>query len=158
LKTLKDSGMNPQRREILQYVSVLGLMASVGLITPAQAEEWSRGAFSESSLDGVFKLLGAGQAETSSTLTFTAPEIAENGAVVPMVVSSSFKAEQIALIVEKNPNPLAAQFHFKSLAEPFVAARIKLAETSRVYALVKAQGKWYAAAREIKVTLGGCGG
>jgi sulfur-oxidizing protein SoxY len=74
------------------------------------------------------------------------------------VVSSSLAVEQIAFLVEKNPNPLAAQFFFTAHAEPFVATRIKMAETSRVFALVKTEGKWMVATKEIKVTLGGCGG
>jgi sulfur-oxidizing protein SoxY len=158
---LKKEGaylMDQQRREVMRFAAVFGLMASVGLIAPAQAEEWSRAAFAEKSLDEVFRVIGANGAETSSALTFTAPEIAENGAVVPVVVSSSLRAEQIAILVEKNPNPLAAQFFFTARTEPFVAARIKMAETSRVYALVKSEGTWTMAVKEIKVTLGGCGG
>ena len=150
--------MDQQRRDVLRFASVLGLMAASGLISTAQAEEWSRGAFAEKSLDSVFRVLGADKAESASVMTFTAPEIAENGAVVPVVVSTSVKAEQIAILVEKNPNPLAAQFFLSARAEPFVAARIKMAETSRVFALAKVNGQWLMDSKEIKVTIGGCGG
>ena len=150
--------MDQQRRDVLRFASVLGLMAASGLISTVQAEEWSRAGFNEKSLDAVFRVLGAEQMESGPGLTLTAPEIAENGAVVPVVVSSSLAVEQIAFLVEKNPNPLAAQFFFTPHAEPFVATRIKMAETSRVFALVKTEGKWMVATKEIKVTLGGCGG
>jgi sulfur-oxidizing protein SoxY len=86
------------------------------------------------------------------------PDIAENGAVVPIGLSTTLKAEQIAILVEKNPNTLVGQFYFPTGAEPFISTRIKMAQTSPVYFLVKAEGKWYMAAKEIKVTLGGCGG
>jgi sulfur-oxidizing protein SoxY len=150
--------MDQQRREAMRFALVFGLMAAAGLIAPAQAEEWTREAFAEKSLDATFRLLGTQIAESSGLLTFTAPEIAENGAVVPLVVSTPLKAEQIAIVVEKNPNPLAAHFFFSGQADPYLATRIKMAETSRVFALVRVESKWFMASKEIKVTLGGCGG
>ena len=86
------------------------------------------------------------------------PEIAENGAVVPVSISTNLNAQQIAILVEKNPSTLAAQFFIPAGTESFVTTRIKMAQTSNVYALVKSEGKWTMAVKEIKVTLGGCGG
>ena len=87
-----------------------------------------------------------------------APDIAENGAVVPVGVSTTLKATEIAIVVEKNSNALAAHFALPSGTEPFVTTRVKMGQTSNVLALVKADGKWFVASKEVKVTLGGCGG
>ena len=150
--------MNQQRRDLLKYTTVFGLMASAGLITTAQAEEWNKAAFDGKSLDEVFKALGAGTPDKSGAVAINAPDIAENGAVVPVGITTNLKANQFAILVEKNPSPLAAEFFIPSGTEPFVTTRIKMAQTSNVYALVKADGKWMMAVKEIKVTLGGCGG
>ena len=150
--------MNQQRRDVLKYTAVFGLMASVGLITSAQAEEWNKAAFEGKSLDEVFKALGSGTPEKSGTVVMNAPDIAENGAVVPVGITTTLKAEQMAILVEKNPSALAAQFFVPTGTEPFVTTRIKMGQTSNVYALVKADGKWSMAVKEVKVTLGGCGG
>ena len=150
--------MNKQRRDLLKYSAVFGLMASAGLISTAQAEEWNKAAFEGKSLDDVFKALGTSTPDKSSAVTLNAPDIAENGAVVPVSVTSSLKADQIAILVEKNPSTLAAQFFLPAGTEAFVTTRIKMGQTSNVYALVKADGKWAMAVKEIKVTLGGCVG
>jgi len=87
------------------------------------------------------------------------PEIAENGAVVPVGVTSRIpKTESIAILIEKNPNMLAAVFDIPTGTEPVISTRVKMAQTSNIYALVKAEGRYYVAAKEVKVTLGGCGG
>jgi len=150
--------MNLQRREVLKYTAVFGLMASAGLISSAQAEEWNKAAFEGKTIEDVFSVFGAGSPDKSSAVILNVPEIAENGAVVPVSISTTLKAQQLAILVEKNPNALVAQFFIPTGTEPFVTTRIKMAQTSNVYALVKADGKWSMAAKEIKVTLGGCGG
>ena len=150
--------MNQQRRELLKYTTVFGLMASAGLITSVQAEEWNKAAFEGKSLDEVFKALGTNTPEKSGAIVINAPDIAENGAVVPVGITTSLKANQLAILVEKNPSPLAAEISIPAGTEPMVTTRIKMAQTSNVYALVKADGKWTMAVKEIKVTLGGCGG
>ena len=150
--------MNDQRRSLLKYSAVFGLMASTGLISLAQAQEWNKAAFEGKSLDDVFKILSSGSPEKSAAVTLNAPDIAENGAVVPVGISTTLKAEQMAILVEKNPSALAAQFFIPAGTEPFVTTRIKMGQTSNVYALVKADGKWSMAVKEVKVTLGGCGG
>ena len=150
--------MNQQRRSLLKYSAVFGLMASAGLISVAQAQEWNKAAFEGKSLDDVFKILGAGTPDKSSAVTLNAPDIAENGAVVPVGITTTLKAEQMAILVDKNPNALAAQFTLTADSEPFVATRVKMAQTSNVHALVKSDGKWFVVTKEVKVTLGGCGG
>ena len=150
--------MNEQRRSLLKYSAVFGLMASVGLITEAQAAEWNKAAFDGKSLDQVFKALDAGNPQASPEVVMTAPDIAENGAVVPVNVSSPANATQFAILVEKNPGTLAAQFFIPAGTVPNVTTRIKMGQTSNVYAIAKIGDKWVMASKEIKVTLGGCGG
>ena len=150
--------MNHQRRSLVKYSAVFGLMASTGLISIAQAQEWNKAAFEGKSLDDVFKILGAGSPEKSTAVTLNAPDIAENGAVVPVGITTALKAEQLAILVEKNPSALAAQFFIPAGTDPFVTTRIKMGQTSKVYGLVKADGKWLVTVKEVKVTLGGCGG
>jgi sulfur-oxidizing protein SoxY len=133
-------------------------MASAGLISVAQAQEWNKAAFEGKDLDDVFKILGIGSPDKSAAVTLNVPDIAENGAVVPVGITTTLKAEQMAILVEKNPSTLAAQFFIPAGTEPFITTRIKMGQTSNVYALVKADGKWSMAVKEVKVTLGGCGG
>jgi sulfur-oxidizing protein SoxY len=98
-------------------------------------------------------------AATSKDVAITAPDIAENGAVVPVAVASTLpNVQQIAILIDKNPNTLSANFAIPAGTEPSISTRVKMAQTSSVHALVKADGKWYMASKEIKVTLGGCGG
>lgn len=150
--------MDPKRRDTLRLMAVIGLMASTGLISQAQAAEWNKMAFEGKSMDDVLKALGGTAAEKSAEVNLNAPDIAENGAVVPVGVATSLKAQEIAILVEKNPNMLAAHFVLPAGAEPFVGTRVKMGQTSNVMALVKADGKWFMASKEVKVTLGGCGG
>lgn len=151
--------MSMTRREMLRASAIVSLMAAAGLIGEAQAAEWNKAAFEGKSVNEVIKALGGGTPEKSSAITFTAPDIAENGAVVPVAVTSNLPdTEQIAILVEKNPNTLAADFLIPAGTEPFVSTRVKMGQTSVVHAAVKAGGKWYVASKEIKVTLGGCGG
>jgi len=149
--------MNQQRRSVLKYSAVFGLMASAGLISTVQAQEWNKAAFEGKGLDDVFKILGAGSPDKSAAVTLNAPDIAENGAVVPVGITTA-KAEQMAILVEKNPSALAAQFFIPAGTDAFVTTRIKMGQTSNVYGLVKADGKWLMTVKEVKVTLGGCGG
>jgi sulfur-oxidizing protein SoxY len=142
----------------MKYSAVFGLMASAGLISVAQAQEWNKAAFEGKSLDEVFKILAGSNPDKSTAITLNAPDIAENGAVVPVGIITTLKAEQMAILVEKNPSALAAQFFIPAGSDPFVTTRIKMGQTSNVYGLVKADGKWLMTVKEVKVTLGGCGG
>ncbi len=151
--------MNLKRREALRLTAIIGLMAATGLISEAEAADWNKAAFDGKTLDDVLKALGGSSADKSSAVTINAPDIAENGAVVPVGVTTTLpNTQQIAILVEKNPSALAAQFLMTADTEPFVASRVKMAQTSNVHALVKAGGKWYVTTKEVKVTLGGCGG
>ncbi len=132
-----------------------------GLVTPrAVMAAWSKSAFEAKSVDeAVNALFGTGNLEGSSKVKIKAPDIAENGRVVPISVTTNMDGvESIAILVEKNPNPLAAAFTFGPGTEGYIATRIKMGKTSSVIAAVKANGKLYSAGKEVKVTIGGCGG
>lgn len=157
--------MNASRRSALKTTggaSVLGLAAAAGLFVPgsAFASDWNKNAFEAKSLNDVVKAMGGMSAAESKDITFvTAPDIAENGAVVPIAIQSKIaKTEAIAILVEKNPNALAASFEFPAGTEAFASTRVKMGQSSNVHALVKADGKYFYATKEVKVTLGGCGG
>ena len=157
--------MDRGRREALQTGSratLLALIAAAGWLPSgtARAQAWNKAAFDTHSLSDTMKALGGGEPTQSKEVAFfQTPEIAENGAVVPIGISSSVpKTDAIAILIEKNPNMLAAVFEIPPGTEPTITTRVKMAQTSNVYALVRAEGKFYFSAREIKVTLGGCGG
>jgi sulfur-oxidizing protein SoxY len=156
--------MDGKRREILKTggrLTLLSLVAAAGWLWPGEAlAEWNKAAFEAKTLDETYKALGGSAPTPSKDIAFVAtPDIAENGAVVPIGIASSIpKTESIAILVEKNPNMLAAVFDIPPGTEPAISTRVKMGQSSNVYALVKADGKYYAAVKEIKVTLGGCGG
>ena len=105
------------------------------------------------------ELFGSADVSESSAIELNAPDIAENGAVVPVSVSSTLDGvESISIIVEENPAPLAASFDLTPNAVADVSTRLKMGKTSNVVAVVKADGKLYSATKEVKVTIGGCGG
>ena len=157
--------MDTSRRNALKGgggLAVVGLAMAAGLLRPgsAFAEAWNKQAFEVKSLADAVKALGGTTPIESKDIQFAnTPDIAENGAVVPFkIISKMQKTKQIALLVEKNPNILAANFTIPEGTEPWVNTRIKMGQTSNVIALVKADGKYYYAPKEVKVTLGGCGG
>lgn len=141
--------------------AILGLFVTAGLVRPGNAHaSWNQAAFSAKGLDAVVKGLGGASPAATKDVTWgSTPEIAENGAVVPVSVTSNLpKTESIAILIDKNPNTLAASFTIPAGTDATVSTRVKMGETSQVHALVKADGKFFVATREIKVTLGGCGG
>jgi sulfur-oxidizing protein SoxY len=157
--------MDNKRRAMLKSgggATLLGLLTAAGWLKPADAwaETWNKAAFDTHSLADTMKALGgADPAQSKDIVFFQTPEIAENGAVVPIGVTSNIpKTESIAILIERNPNLLAAVFDIPSGTDPTISTRVKMAQSSNVYALVKADGKYYVAAKDIKVTLGGCGG
>jgi sulfur-oxidizing protein SoxY len=157
--------MNSGRRKVLKGTSgaaVLGLAMAAGLFRPGSAwaqQGWNKAAFETKSLNDAVKAMGGASATESKDIAINSPDIAENGAVVPFTISSKLpKTEQVALLVEKNPNILAASFTIPDGTEPWVNTRVKMGQTSNVIALVKADGKFYYTTKEVKVTLGGCGG
>ncbi len=155
--------MNPSRRQSLRTASGLGVYAAlvaIGLVPagPAAAQAFAA-AFQTKSVLDTLKALGASSPIDSKDVVINSPDIAENGAVVPIGIRSNLaRTEMIALLVEKNPNALAGAYTLLEGAEPDVNMRVKMGQSSDVYALVKADGKFYMAKKEIKVTLGGCGG
>jgi sulfur-oxidizing protein SoxY len=157
--------MDMGRRKVLQStggMAAMGLAAAAGLFKPGSAwaqDAWNKAAFSTKSLNDTVKAMGGTAASESKDIQINSPDIAENGAVVPFTISSRIpKTEQVALLVEKNPNALAASFSIPAGTEPWVNTRVKMGQTSNVIALVKADGKFYYTSKEVKVTLGGCGG
>jgi sulfur-oxidizing protein SoxY len=157
--------MDSRRRTILKSgggLTLLALATAAGWVDAeeARAQAWNKAAFDTHSLGDTLRALGGGEPAQSKDIEFVqTPEIAENGAVVPVGVTSRIpKTESIALLIEKNPNMLAAVFDIPAGTEPAISTRVKMAQTSNIYALVRAEGRYYVAAKEVKVTLGGCGG
>ena len=155
--------MNNQRRNVLKSGSgaaLLTVLASAGIITPGMAlADWNKAAFDAKSMADTLKAIGAGTPTDSKDVQVTGPDIAENGAVVPVGVSSTLpNITMVAILIEKNPNALSATFTLPEGTEANVQTRVKMGQTSNVYALVKSDGTFFMATKEIKVTLGGCGG
>jgi sulfur-oxidizing protein SoxY len=157
--------MDKKRRDALKTgggLTLLSLVAAAGWLSSddARAADWNKAAFEAKSLDETVKAVGGSAAAPSISITFFAtPDIAENGAVVPIGVTSAIpKTESIAILIEKNPNMMTAMFEIPPGTDPSISTRVKMGQSSNVYALVKADGKFYVASKEIKVTLGGCGG
>ncbi|SRR6266545_153513 len=156
--------MGTTRRDVLKTGSgagLLALLAAAGWLPgEAAAQAWNKAAFEAKTMDEALKAIGGAAPAQSKDIAFVStPDIAENGAVVPIGVTSSIpKTESIAILIEKNPSMLTANFDIPAGTDPAITTRVKMAQTSNVYALVKADGKYYVASKEIKVTLGGCGG
>lgn len=156
--------MDKQRRRVLKSgagTGAIALAVAAGLIKPGRAfaQQWNKAAFDAKSVADTLKALGGAGSTESKAIEFDAPDIAENGAVVPVSVESKLPGTQsIAILIEKNPNTLSADFEIPAGTDPFIGTRVKMAETSKVYAVVKADGKYFHAVKEIKVTIGGCGG
>ena len=149
--------MNGRRRGLL---GALAALVVAGVLKPAQAlAAWSKEAFAQKSAADAMKSLGMPGAESSKSIVIEAPQIAENGAVVPIEIISNIPGTTaIAVLIEKNPFPLTAKFNFSEGALPYVKLNAKMGETSDVRVVATAGGKHYEATKEIKVTIGGCGG
>ncbi len=149
------------RREMLgTSATVAALLATVGLLPAAAHAEWNKAAFGSAGWAEAIKALGGGTPVESKDLTMTGPDIAENGAVVPVGAATTLPGvKRMLLLVEKNPSVLAAVFDLTDAIEPNISTRVKMGQSSNVYAVaMMADGKVLYAAKEIKVTLGGCGG
>jgi len=139
----------------------LGVAAGTGLLSPRRVlAAWSKEAFEAKDVNSALSsLLGSSDLTASDKVKIKAPDIAENGAVVPVSVSTDMEGvESINIVVEKNPNPMTANFVLGTGAIANVSTRIKMGKTSSVLAVVKAGGKLYSTGKEVKVTIGGCGG
>ena len=157
--------MNKRRRVLMQSgsgLTLLRLFAGAAWLKSAavRAEAWNSAAFDTHSVADALKGLGAGQATRSKDIVFfQTPEIAENGAVVPVgVISHIPNTDSIAILIEKNPNVLAAVFDIPPGTEAAIVTRVKMAQSSNIYAVVRADGRYFLASKDVKVTLGGCGG
>lgn len=155
--------MNLSRRIFLRGAGVFSAVMGAALLIPSRvlAElKWPTAAFEADTMDGAMDALyQTSQASPSDAIEIRAPDIAENGAVVPVTVETELaNVESISIITENNPSPLSATFQFGEGAQPFVSTRIKMGSTSNVVAVVKADGEIYSASKEVKVTIGGCGG
>jgi sulfur-oxidizing protein SoxY len=154
--------MNTTRRVLLKAAGSAGLITTAvaaGLLKPGLAlADWDSAAFSADRLSDALAAIGASGATTSLDVVVKSPDIAENGAVVPVEVHTTLpKVESISILAEKNPTPLIAQYTLTDF-DGMLTTRIKMRETAKVRAIVKADGKVYTAAKEVKVTVGGCGG
>lgn len=165
---------SPQRGELLAQrrralgagAQALGLFVLAGVIPAAQARAqvatWHEAldaAFAGRDLSGALRALGAGQAAEDARVTLDGPDVAENGAVVPFTVATALPGvDLVALLVEHNPVPLSAAFMLPPGTEPFVSTRLKMAESSTVHALVRAEGGLFLARRAVRVIQGGCVG
>jgi sulfur-oxidizing protein SoxY len=138
----------------------LAATLAFGLLRPwAAFAAWNKDAFGAKSAPDALKSLGAANAASSRDIVIDAPQIAENGAVVPIEISSNIPGTRsISVLIEKNPFPLAGKFDFMDGALPYVKLNVKIGETSDVRVVAEAGGKHFVATREIKVTIGGCGG
>jgi sulfur-oxidizing protein SoxY len=148
--------MNVHRRLVLKSIVALGaIVAWPRLLMAARPDA----AFASNDADEAINSLFGQTATDSDQVTMKIPDIAENGAVVPVTVSTDLpNVESISIVVVNNPTPLAAKFNLTARSLPLVSVRIKMGESSEVQALVMADGKLYKTSKEVKVTIGGCGG
>lgn len=154
--------MNPLRRAFLKGSGYVGMAAAAvvtGILRPGQVfAAWNQPGFEANAADAALQTLGIADAKESADIEVKVPEIAENGAMVPVEITSKIAgSEQISIVVEKNDRPLVAVFNLKGV-DGYISTRIKMAKTSNVIAYVKAGGATYFAKKEVKVTIGGCGG
>src|SRR5882757_6303654 len=163
--TIKDNGFFATRRLILQGAGATALVGLGNLpfgLAPALAaanDKYPEEAFKAKNEADAIKALYGRTAETSDKVKLDAPEIAENGSVVPISVSTTLAdVTSISFLVSENPNALAASYKIPAGTVPSVANRLKMAKTSNVIAIVEAGGKLHSATKEVKVTVGGCGG
>ena len=149
------------RREVLaQGASLAAALAGLGLLPQAAQAAWSQAAFEAKNMGDLMKALGTSGPAESKDVSITGPDIAENGAVVPVGAATTLAgAKRLLLLVEKNPAMLAAAFDLSDAVEPNISTRVKMGQSSNVFAVaITADNKVLYAVKEIKVTLGGCGG
>jgi sulfur-oxidizing protein SoxY len=139
--------------------TLLGALCAMLAKPLAALAAWNQGAFGAKTTQDALKAIGAANPAPSTDILIEAPQIAENGAVVPIEIAANIPGTtSIAVVLDRNPFPLAARFDFKDGAVPYVKVNVKMGETSDVRVVATALGRHYVATREIKVTIGGCGG
>jgi sulfur-oxidizing protein SoxY len=147
----------PGRREALRLMAAALVAAGVLPWPAARAAENDALAFGSGSLEGALRALGAAL-EPSPQIRLTVPDFVENGAVVPVEITSQLGGPQaIFVLSEANPFPLVARFHFPEGTLPYVSTRIKVAQSCNIYAVVQCDGRYYSAVKATTVTVGGCG-
>jgi sulfur-oxidizing protein SoxY len=161
--SISHDGFSATRRLILQGAGAVALVGlgsiPFGFALAAANDKYPEDAFKQKSEADAIKSLYGKTAEPSDKVKLDAPEIAENGSVVPISVSTTLAdVTSISFLVSENPNALAASYKIPAGTVPSVANRLKMAKTSNVIAIVEAGGKLYSATKEVKVTVGGCGG
>lgn len=154
--------MDSRRRDVLKAGGAAGIwsmLAAAGFAAPVQARDArSAAAFEATTLEDALRALGAQDAAESGAVRIVAPDVAEDGRVVAISVASDIpRTEQIAILIEENPYKLAASFRLSGVTAPAIQTRVKMARSTRVHALVKAEGGLFVARREVTVTVGGCG-
>ena len=152
--------MQTRREMLARSATVVGLLAAAGMLPQGALAAWSQAAFEAKTVADAVKALGGGAPVESKDVTITGPDIAENGAVVPVGCATALPGvKRMLLLVEKNPNALAAVFDVTDAVETNFSTRVKMGQTSNVIAVaMMGDGKVLFAQKEIKVTLGGCGG
>ncbi|MEO7391131.1 MAG: thiosulfate oxidation carrier protein SoxY [Ramlibacter sp.] len=152
--------MQTRRETLKQSAALAGLLAAAGFFPRDALAAWNAGAFDAKTVADVMKAFGAGAPAASTSVTLTAPDIAENGAVVPMGVATTLpNVKHMLVLVEKNPSTLVAKFDVTDAVEANFLTRAKMGQSSDVYAVaITTDGKAFYAKKEVKVTLGGCGG
>lgn len=150
--------MNQGRRMLLRAAAVFAAVAALPRTLLAAA--WPQEAFSQATAQGALAaMFGSDQPTASDQISLKAPEIAENGAVVPLEINTTLEnVESISIVVPKNPRPLAASFEMLPGTLPYVACRIKMGETSDVTVVVRTSSGLFSTSKQVKVTIGGCGG
>jgi sulfur-oxidizing protein SoxY len=149
------------RRDLLtRSAALIGLLAGAGLLPLAAQAAWNQAAFDAKSMSEAIKALGGGAPAESKDVSLTGPDIAENGAVVPLACACALPGVQrLLVLVEKNPSVLSAVFDVSDAVEANFATRVKMGQSSNVYAVaMMGDGRVLFAQKEVKVTLGGCGG
>lgn len=152
--------MQTRREMLARSATVAGLLASAGMLPTAAQAAWSQAAFDAKTMADAAKALGGGAPVESKDVTITGPDIAENGAVVPVGCATSLPGvKRMLILVEKNPSVLASVFDVTDAVDANFNTRVKMGQSSNVFAVaMMGDGKVLFAQKEIKVTLGGCGG
>jgi sulfur-oxidizing protein SoxY len=155
--------MNTRREVLKRSATVASALIAAGLLpglAHAQAPAWNKAAFEAKNMAELMKALGASAPVESKDVSITGPDIAENGAVVPLGAATTLAgAKRLLLLVEKNPSILTSMFDLTDAVEPAVSTRVKMGQSSNVFAVaMMGDGRVLYAQKEVKVTLGGCGG
>lgn len=152
--------MLTRRTALVRSAQVALMLGGLGALPKAAMATYAAAAFDAKNVADLMKALGAGAPVDSKDVTVTAPDIAENGAVVPVGAATALPGvKRLLIVVEKNPSPLSASFEVNEFVEPSFSTRVKMGQSSNVLAIaLMNDGKVLYAQKEVKVTLGGCGG